>query len=288
MLNSRIKKQLEDVIDVAFAEQEKSERERYKWFQLDISSKECQHTSGMYHEKTHIIEIYNPSLGAKHLAKCCLHELSHHIDWCQNGRSGHQKPFYDIYTKLIYASLDMGILELKDFDDNWSSDQNKVRDIVSRYVPHPVNYHATESVFLRVYNGFPVKDVLKQCGYKWNGVEQVWEKEVDGDIEPEEEILYQLGIVYSEVVINTKQPYYVISDSNMYIDAVVYIKAEGNTYEKREILKEYQFYFKKEKKLWVCKLNAAEYKHMMITLQADERLKDVRFSVLSQKKKNHK
>lgn len=102
---------------------------------------------------------------------------------------------HGIYAKLIYASLDMGILEKKDFDDHWSSDQNKVRTIVEKYIPHPVDYKPDDNPMIRVYNGFKCKEQLKQNGYCWNGVEQVWEKMVQKELGEEEQFLSDLGIL---------------------------------------------------------------------------------------------
>lgn len=284
MLNKRIKKFLDDIIEVAFPDKDKTERKKYKDYSLNILVKENTSTSGMYRENSKSIEVYNPSLGSKHLAKCCLHELSHHIDACQHGTSGHQKPFYGIYAKLIYASLDMGILSVKDFDDNWSSDQNKVRAIVAKYVPHPVEYKSEFNPVARVYNGFTVKEVLKQNGYRWNGVEQVWEKNIYRNREEEEKFLADSSISKQPAeYVELPGPYYVIVQPEMYVDAVVYIAASGDTYEKKEALKKYHFYFSKDKKMWLCKVKSSELEHMMKSLKTDETLKGLSFGVLKRK-----
>lgn len=284
MLNKRIKKFLDDIIEVAFPDKDKTERKKYKDYSLNILVKENTSTSGMYRENSKSIEVYNPSLGSKHLAKCCLHELSHHIDACQHGTSGHQKPFYGIYAKLIYASLDMGILSVKDFDDNWSSDQNKVRAIVAKYVPHPVEYKSEFNPVARVYNGFSVKEALKQNGYRWNGVEQVWEKNIYRNREEEEKFLADSSISKQPAeYVELTGPYYVIVQPEMYVDAVVYIAASGDTYEKKETLKKYHFYFSKDKKMWLCKVKSSELEHMMKSLKTDETLKGLSFGVLKRK-----
>lgn len=285
ILNKRMKKFLDDIIDVAFSDKDKTDRKKYKKYTLNIMVKENATTSGMYRENSKSIEVYNPSLGSKHLAKCCLHELSHHIDACQHGTSGHQKPFYGIYAKLIYASLDMGILSVKDFDDSWSSDQNKVRAIVAKYVPHPVEYKAEFNPVVRVYNGFSVKDVLKQNGYRWNGVEQVWEKTIYRNREEEEKILTGSSISKQPAeYVELPGPYYIIVQPEMYVDAIIYIVAEGNTYDRRDHLKKYHFYYSKEKKTWLCKVKASELKNMLKSLEADADLAGIRFGVLRRKK----
>ena len=286
MLNARIKKIMDDIIEVAFPEKNANERDRYKNFKLDILVKENASNSGMYRGATHSIEVYNPSLGAKHLAKCCIHELSHHIDLCQHGKTGHQKPFYGVYAKLIYASLDMGILEKKDFDDHWSSDQNKVRAIVEKYVPHPVDYKPDDDQMIRILDGFKLKEQLKQNGYRWNGIEQVWEKMLRGKADIEEQILKDLGILKQpNKYVILPGPYYTIINPEMYIDAIVYIVAEGNTYDRRDRLKEYHFYFSKKEKMWLCKVKSSELKNMIKSLETDAELSGVKFAVHKRKNK---
>lgn len=285
MLQKRIKQYMDDIIDVAFADESVFDRNGYKNYSLHILVKENASSSGMYHYKGHKIEVYNPSLGARHLAKCCLHELSHHIDYIKNGTSGHQRPFYEIYAKLVYASMDMGILTAKDFDDHWSSDQNKVRVIVDAYEPHPVDYKMPEITMLRVRNGFSVKDQLKEHGYHWNKVEQVWEKELSQDNSDEEAFLIEIGVdKMPDKNVVLPRPCYFIESPGMHINAVVYIEASGKTYECKDILKKYGFYFDRDKKIWVCKVEANKKDIVLFTLRTDDDLKTCYFGILKRKK----
>lgn len=284
MLEKRIKKYLEDIIDVAFANDDEKLRQRYKWFKLHILPKENKRVSGYYYENTHVIEVFNPSLGSRHLAKCCLHELSHHIDWCRHGKSGHQAPFYEVYEKLIFASLDMGILQKEDFHDDWSRDKNKVLAILDRYKPHPIAYKTDIPCIIRIFNGFTVKDQLKSAGYRWNTLEQVWEIEVS-DLSMQEKYLSSLKIAKSQEELSEyPDPYYVITDPSMHIDGIIYILAQGQTYDAREILKEYGFFFSKEKK-WLRKVKASEQKHLLDSLYAEKRLFPYELTFTLQKRK---
>ncbi len=247
----RIKKYLNDIIDVAYAGASEDELRRYKGFKIKITPKELHTSSGVYHFSNRLIEIYNPSLGAKHMTKCCLHELSHHIDHCQHGTSGHQKPFYGIYKKLIFASLDMGILEKNDFIDKFSSDRNKVIKMLDDYHPHPVNYKKSDDgQIVKVFNCYDIKENLKDNKYYWNNLEQAWEKETD-QISEEIRFLDELGVL-SEA--DSKNPYYSIQKADMYINAAVIIEATGNTYQNKENLKQNGFYFSHKSKKWLKKI----------------------------------
>lgn len=285
MLQKRLKKYMDDIIDHAFSDKDVFERNGYKAYKLNILTKENGSSSGMYTYAGYKIEIYNPSLGARHLAKCCLHELSHHIDYMQNGKSGHQKPFYEIYTRLIYASLDLGILSVQDFDDNWSSDQNKVRAIVAKYEPHPVSYDTGSFKVIRVHNGYPVRDFLKRegSGFYYNKIEQIWEKELEsndeGYVQKEKAVLDGAGILAEK----GDAPWYEICDPGMHMAAVVYIAVQGNTYSCQDALKEEGFFFSSRRNAMIMKTDADTCRKKLDGLQCNPVFSGCKFGILNRK-----
>ena len=281
MLEDRMRKILNDIIDVAFSDKSVNERRQYKAFKFRISQSEKKTIGGSYYPKEKLVEVNNPSLGAKHIAKCCLHELSHHIDCCQNGVSGHQKPFYAIYTRLIYASLDMGILEKEDFKDLWARDGKKVWSIIENYAPRPVYYEMPSTPYVCVYNAYSVKNALKESGYRYNKLEQTWEKETD-DASKEELFLSTLKV---KSIKDSTLPYYVIKTPGMKIDAKIYIEATGDTYSVKDTLKKYGFFYKKEEKKWLAKVNASEKDAFLKELQDNRELNKLKFEVISKKGK---
>ncbi len=277
----KLKNLLNDIIDIAFTGRPESDLKRFKWFTLHVTGKEVTSTSGTYNVKTHTINLYNLSLGEKHLAKCALHELSHHIDWCINGYTGHKKPFYDVYKALIYASLNMGVLKKEDFYDEISSDGGKVRKIVDEYIPHPVKYKKKDTPVVKIYNSYKVKDLLQKREYHWNSLEKIWEKNVE-DIENEKKWLEENKISCMEI---KGEPYYTVSQSNMYVDAVITLVVEGETYKVRNVLKEYGFYFVYEKKIWKKQVKASEIDALREKMRGDERLKVGGFVIKKESKR---
>ncbi len=281
MLEKRIKQYLDDIIDEAYKDVPEDQRKRYHWFKLYIRTKENSSSSGMYHVTSHIIEIYNPSLGEKHLAKTCLHEVSHHIDWCQNGFTGHKKPFYDAYRRLIYASLNLSILKTADFYDEWSSDHAKVLKIVEAYVPHKVDYQKPTQTVVRVKNCYVQKEFIKENGYYWNSVEQVWEKTTE-DTKKEEQFLTSIGIRPASEQ-SMSAPQYTIEQTDIYINAIVYIKAEGKTYDEREFLKKSGFHFREKERIWAKKTTADELEKELKTLAKEAEGRPLRFRLWNRK-----
>lgn len=278
-LNIRIKRIMDDIIDVAYADVDAGLRRRFHSFLLDIQNKEVKSTSGMYHERDHRIEVYNPRLGVRHMAKCSIHELSHHIDTCLNGHSGHKAPFYEAYAKLAYASIDMGILTKDDFyHDTWSSDQNKVRDIMDKYTAHPVEYTIPESKIVCVKNCYAQKESLKSAGYRWNSVESIWEKAVD-DVEAEFEFLKGLGC----------SDFYEQDEFDMHVNAVTYICATGKTFACKDALRSYGFWYDGDGgKMWKKKILAAEAEAFLEELRKQRSFAEVEFAYVKQTKSKPK
>jgi hypothetical protein len=222
------------------------------------------------------------------MAKCCLHELSHHIDWCLNGTTGHKDPFYAVYAMLIYAALDMGILFKETFDDPWSRDQERVKEIIENYCPHEVDYKISNIAVVKVHNSYSIKNQLKENGYKWNSIESVWEKETE-DEQEEEAFLESLGAIMS-VPGNTiiRSPWYTIDESNMIMDPTVYIEARDwgrRTYDARAALKKQGFYFSGDTKKWLCKVKSEDYKKKMKEIENDPELTGIEFKCQNRKMK---
>ena len=269
-LNTKIKKILEDIIDVAYAGEPEENLENYKKFYFNLITKECATVSGWYKPQKRLIEVFNLSRGSGLIVKTCIHELAHHIDQCKNGCSGHQKPFYDEYTTLLYAGLNMRIYTVEDVTkDSNSNDRNKVLKILDAWEPNYVDYDMSSTTTIYVSGGYEERETLKQNGYKWDSVQKKWCKDVEADgIEYEETFLNSLGLEFS-------------SSEGLSIEAVGYIVADGNTYEAKDILKSEGFFFSKngKKAVWKKKINVSEAKEEIVRLYKIDGLKTLTYKV---------
>ena len=274
-LNMRIKGILGEIIDLAY-ESEPNMLPKYKAFKFYVINKELSSAGGYYYPKEQKIELFNTSQGPKFLAKAALHELAHHIDFIKHKTTGHQKPFYEEYARLIYASMDLGILTREDFDDNWARDKNKVKRIVEKYIPHPKKRNTQNKSLIKVYKAYSIKDLLKANHYGWNGLEQVWEKEPDN---MEEELNFLAINDVSAGENPNGGAYYICADVGMKVNAMVMILASGKTYENRDILKENGFRYDKEKKQWLMKISAEKWKETQDKLKNIQKTKDLQFLV---------
>ena len=278
MLNIRIRNYLHDIIDVAYKDEPKENRDRYKKFYLSIETKELGTTSGMYYGDKHLIKVYSPRLD--HMVKTCLHELAHHIDLCRNGTTGHQKPFYDEYQKLVYASLDMGLCQPEEFYlDSSSADRNKVRKMVDNYIPHPVRYEAEEIYTIRVYNAYEQKRDLLSLGFSWNRVEECWEK-VSRDPDSDAYMLEDIGIYAADETTEESETCYIVEESSLRIEAIVYVVVRGDISNKVRLLKEYGFYYSRKHECFICKVKSKDLKPYFRELRLEEKFSDLQFAVL--------
>ncbi len=235
--NVKIKRILEDLIGNAFPNSAKLDE--YKRFYIKITDKNVKSYAGRYNIASKTIEIVGLDRQSKHILITCLHELAHHIDNCNRGKTDHSADFYMVYTKLIHTGLNMRLFTPEDMSMEDVSDAEKIRKIVDDWRPRMIDYKS-DYILIRVYNCYSQKDALKANYYKYNAMAKAWEKEISSSSKERElEFLHENGL--SDEDIN-------ISDANdINIEKKIRIEATGNTYDYKDILKEYGFYYKDKK-----------------------------------------
>ncbi len=263
-VNKRVKRILNDIIDVAFSDESDYMRSKYKDFTIRILDDTLKTRDGKYDARAKALFVNNLYRGSGAVIKTCLHELSHHVEFVKNGETGHQKPFYLVYRRLLYASLDMGIAKKSDFTDPGSRDYQKVRSILEEYIPHPVPYTNSEKRVI-VRNGYDIKEKLNALGFRWNKIEQVWEAPFSDDTE---DILKKYGIEDYEVV-----------DATARIEAVLYLFASGKTIDFKEKLHSEGFFYNSDNKLWLKKVKADDFQKVHDRYANDPSYRGVTFGI---------
>lgn len=270
-LNVKVKKILEDIIDVAYADESEEARLNYKRFFIEIVNKECKTVGGWYAPDKRTIQVFNLSHGSGKTVKTCIHELAHHLDHCKNGKIGHQEPFYAEYRKLLYAALNMRIFTAEDVrNDNWSNDRNKVFAMLDGWEPDFIDYN-TDSITISVTNGYEKRAMLKGRGYGWDSIQQVWSKEISVEEQADEEIFLEAeGLEFRTT-----------DGCELNINAIGYITADGNTYEAKDILKKEGFFFSKngKKAVWKKKINLDAAKEEINRLQCIKGLDKLTYKI---------
>lgn len=159
------------------------ERENYKWFKLNFLNDDRKSFAGDYDMRTHIIRVFVPKTSAKtnaNLICTTLHEVSHHIDWCNRHTSDHSDAFYEIFQKLLYSALDLNVVSVSDIKNmpRLTTDHNKILKFIKIYSPNPNKDINENYLIVNVYNCYSEKEKLKENGYFWNGTLKAWYKKI--------------------------------------------------------------------------------------------------------------
>lgn len=213
--SKRLKRQMNDIIDVAYREKSEAQRKQCKRFILLCIDKETSSFNGDCRympdgsSQIRILRLKNATHRA--ILLTAMHEVSHHVARSLYGETGHGAAFYKAHLELLFATFDMGILTKEDVLNSGSTSRslNKViikRNMLDTYIPHPVDYKQnTAQVF--VYNAYSVKDRLKSRGYKWNALDTAWVLETAEDaVCAEQSYLTEIGVPADNIkVVNSSQ-----------------------------------------------------------------------------------
>lgn len=254
MLNVYVHQVLQRILDKTYPESIPESR-KIKKFWIELVPKEIRTYHGYYDPNEYRIRIVNLSRKPHHILLTTIHELAHHIDFCIYGSSGHNKRFYSIHNQLVKTAIKMGITTYAEFKD--VIDNNDIKQLERYFGPNRANYDPAyddkkDNVHIKVKNSFPIKDELKANGYKYNAVDQTWDKDCDKQLlEDEESFLYNLtdpeNIEFAEgSQVSIQVIYYIIVDQcYSYKDS---LKANGYRFKG----------FNQEGNVWVKKIYAQE------------------------------
>lgn len=233
-MEARIKKILDDIIRYCFGE---NCNKLYYSYYLTIENTNRKTFHGYYEGNKHKITIFNIFRNDTGVIKTIIHELAHHIDFCNRGHSDHSAEFYEAYKRLLYTALDMGLFSKEEYSDvdKDSSDDGKVTRILEQYVPNPIEYKK-DTWLISVKNSYAHKDYLKSNDYRYNGISKAWEKETfDKDGE------YQKIKDLAGVEIDIREA------TNLKFEGTIKVTASGNTYEVKDRLKARGFRYSNKK-----------------------------------------
>ncbi|MDU6333756.1 MAG: hypothetical protein E6584_21585 [Enterobacter hormaechei] len=264
-----------DIIDYFYEEN----REEYKKFYIKIIPKEMKSIHGRYFFNNSLIEVFNLSRPYNHIITTILHEVAHHIDYCNRGKSDHSKTFYEEFYNLIIAALELNIISKNDIITETDSAD---KDRLEKYFGNIENWNIKEAEYkkgmkiIKVSNSYSIKEYLKNRNYKYSKLEQLWFKEIEVN-NLEEEMNFLKEIIYEE---NIK----VIDSRDLEIEAIYYIVVL-NSYNYRDILKESGYIYNGygiKKKSWNKKIKANELDKEKDLLN---RLEGINMKIISQNRK---
>ena len=243
---------LSEIIAVAYADAPANTIRKYQNIRVNLEDKELKSKLGDYRHSADgsgTIRLFAlRSEGNAELLITALHAASHHIDTISRGYSLHDADFYLIHKRLLFAAMDMGLLEKDDIVHSSSRARNrdKLAKLVSEYVRRPINdIGSREKSSVLVYGAYSQRDMLKSKGYHWNPIELCWTKDCNPENVPSEnEFLQAAGITDIEIVQTGKPIVSHRKTANVY----------GVPYGEREQLKAIGFMWNNSEKCWTKKI----------------------------------
>lgn len=250
-MEKRIK---EILIDIA----EKTYNKKPSYFRIEVIPEERKSFHGDYNPTTKTIRIFNLSRPIEHVISTTIHELAHHIDFSNNGSSGHNKRFYGIFRDLLKTAIKCGYI-------NYSSIKNKKDslDIVQmeKYYGELIAFYdeskndKKDKCIIKVRKSFNIKNYLSENGFLFNGLEKTWDKTINKT---------DLEQVKNEILEKDNNVEIIVSDFNtISAEIFYYIIVSKNTYENKDILSENGYKYKgynEKSNSWVKKINSNKLK----------------------------
>lgn len=251
-LGMRLKRQMDDIIDVAYPNYRNVKALKNFYIQCSDSEQKtmlgvCETSSETGRSLIRIVHLETEAW--KEILITTMHELSHHIDFQFRKKTGHDSVFYEIHKKLLFSAFDMGILGPSDVVHSGSQARNrdKLARMMREYVPHPIAYKQSR-ITVCVYNCYAAKDSLKAQGFSWNALDKAWTIEMDNSEESE----------YRAFLANLKIPetdVKVISGGAVISRLKKNIRLRGVPYSHKEIPKNFGYNWNKEQKFWEKRLD---------------------------------
>jgi len=244
-----VRRMLHNIIDKAY--EKDTDIDKYKKFYLSFLEKNYKSKGGDYALKKREIRIMGVGKkSAKDMCLTALHELAHHIDNMQRDTTDHSAKFYSVYQKLVHSALDIGFMDIEDvrwvIENSSYADSRKVARFLDEYAPH---YNRTAmingNVKICVYNSFNIRSVLKEKGYRYNGVDKSWCKTIEESAVDGEKEFLLLHIQEQDIDI--------VDTNKVHIRNRMYIEVKGNTFQCKDILKNNGFSASKSGKKWSWK-----------------------------------
>lgn len=246
---------ISEIIAVAYADIPAKTIRKYQNIRVNLEDKELKSKLGDYRHSADgsgTIRLFAlRSEGNAELLITALHGASHHIDTISRGYSLHDADFYLIHKRLLFAAMDMRLLEKDDIVHSSSRARNrdKLAKLVSEYVRRPINNtDNSENTSILVYSAYSQRDMLKSKDYHWNPIELCWTKDCNPkDVQSENEFLQKAGITDFEIVQTGKPIVSHRKTANVY----------GVPYDKRDQLKAIGFMWNNSEKCWTKKIKGS-------------------------------
>jgi hypothetical protein len=224
-------------------------------FSLDMLPDEFASKHGDYNQATKKIRIMNLSRGEGTILVTTIHELAHHCEVFNTGKTGHGETFYLTMRDLMITAMRHGWVVPEDLQELAGGSAPSNRAFVRKFGDdlRQIKSSTTGSrtSIVKVFDAFAIKDALKAAGYGWSKLELCWTKEVHAD-QIEQEMRFVAACGQARVV---------VQDARRATMDVVFHAVVRNGVEQREKLKAAGYRFKGygyTSPVWVKRISAEE------------------------------
>jgi hypothetical protein len=176
-LQGRIYNMLRTIADETYPD-------RISRFYLEMLPDEFASRHGDYNRAKKRIRIMNLSRSAGTILATTIHELAHHCEACNTGKTGHSETFYLTMRDLMITAMKHGWVVPSDFQElaggNAPSNRVFLRKFGDELTQITSSTTGTATI-VKVFDAFAIKDSLKAAGYGWSKLELCWTKEVPAE-----------------------------------------------------------------------------------------------------------
>ena len=181
-LSYYVKSVLYDLIDYCYKEKVAANTlNYYKDFYIEFYAKVYSSFLGDYRRTDGRIRIMRVGSATNDsLIITLVHELSHHIDTINRGRSNHDKNFYKIHVELLIGAFDMNLISYESFMqcNTTAANNKKIKKLVQKenYVSKNINNYHSNELWVIVPNAYSEKEFFKTNEFKFNSFSKYWFK----------------------------------------------------------------------------------------------------------------
>lgn len=181
-LSYYVKNTLYDLIDYCYKEKVTDNiLSYYKDFYIEFYTKVYSSFLGDYRRTDGRIRIMRVGYETNNsLIITLIHELSHHIDTINRGKSNHDINFYKIHVELLLGAFDMNLISYETFMqcDTTAANNKKIKRLVQKenYIFKNINNYHSNDLWIIIPNAYSEKRYFKTNEFKFNSYSKYWFK----------------------------------------------------------------------------------------------------------------
>lgn len=215
----------------------------YCKFFIDLYFKEANRGFSKYDFKKKKIIVNTLSRSSADIFISFLCELAKHIDVINRGETHYDIIYLKVLRKLLDSALRQHILEKKDLYrcTNEKLISNLQENLGSISTWKAVELYEVDHVYIRVYDSFMIRNILKCNKYYYDYDQNCWQKRVRLHDEDEELFMREYGL---------QAEFRVLKDNLFEITPVYKIGIITYAKEKADLLKSLNYRYHSEKNIW--------------------------------------